>query len=177
MKLFKTLLLIFLCANISYAQKSKVLNIGAIADFPISKKLYYNYGVGAEASLLINTPNTKNFIFTFSALQYQFYAYDYDLSTIPATQIKKTKNDFFLRTTIGKLIQIKDKFFFNVQGGFGIGNAGRVQSSQIQPIFLAGPTFILPIKEKYCVKLHGSVGTFASGFFINVGAAFGFKFH
>jgi hypothetical protein len=177
MKTLKVLILFLICTNILYAQKSKILIIGAVSDFPISKKLYYNYGIGAELSYVLNTPNAKNFIFTFSALQYQSDTHIYDLSTIPATQIKTTKNDFFLRATIGKLIQIKDKFFFNVQGGFGIGYVGRGQSSEIQPTFLVGPTIILPIKEKYRTKLHAAVGTFAGGLFINAGAAFGFTFH
>ncbi len=177
MKILKILILFFICANQLYAQKQKTLSIGVISDIPVSKKLYYNYGIGAELSYLLNTPTAKNYIFTFSALQYQSDTYIYDLSTIPATQIKKTKSDFFLRTTIGKLIEIKDKFFFNVQGGFGFGYAGRGQSSYIQPTFLAGPTVILPIKEKYCTKLHASFGYFAGGGFVNVGGAFGFKFH
>jgi hypothetical protein len=64
-----------------------------------------------------------------------------------------------------------------VQGGFGFGYAARGQSSYIQPTFLAGPTIILPIKEKYCTKLNACFGYFAGGGFVNIGAAFGFKFH
>ena len=174
MKMVKIIFIIMIYSNNLYAQKQKTLTIGAVSDFPISEKLYYNYGVGAEASLMINTPNAKNFIFTLSALQYQFNTYSFP-STSPV-QIKKIENRPFVRTTIGKLIKASEKVFFNVQGGFGMGDAGRTQSSYIQPTFLVGPAFILPIKEKYCTKLHGSFGYFASGFFINFGAAFGFKF-
>ncbi len=164
----------FICTNAIYAQKQKTLTIGAVSDFPISEKLYYNYGVGAEASLIINTPNAKNFIFTLSALKYQFYIYSFPSTSL--VQLKKIDNRPFIRTTIGKLIKVNEKIFFNLQGGFGMGDAGRTQSSYIQPTFLAGPTFILPIREKYCTKLHGSFGYFAGGIFVNVGAAFGFKF-
>jgi hypothetical protein len=176
MKIIKTLFLLLICTNILYAQKPRMFNIGAVADFPISKRLYYNFGVGAEASVIINTANAKNFIFSFSALRYQFFKTNYDSDGMGGVvAVKKTITNPFLRLTIGKFITVKDKLFFNVQGGFGIGRAGEIQSSVIQPTFLIGPTVILPIKETYRLKLNSYVGSFAGGFFVNVGAAFGFK--
>jgi hypothetical protein len=175
MKILKALTLLLICTNILYAQKSKKLTLSAVSDFPISKKFYYNYGLGVEASYIINTPTAKNYIFTFSALQYQSYYYSFP-STSPV-EMKNNVKESFLRTTVGKLIQVNDKLFINVQGGLGIGYAAVQQKSKTQLTFLAGPTIILPIKEKYCIKLNASFGYFAGGGFVNVGAAFGFKSH
>jgi hypothetical protein len=174
MKYIKTLLLAILFASTAYCQKSKTLCIGVVSDFPISEKLFYNYGIGAEASLIINTANVKNVVLAFSALQYQFYYYSFPI--LGAEQERFVRNKPFYRLTIGKHIKVSGKLFFNAQAGFAIGEVARGQSSQIQPTFLIGPTIIFPIKEKYCLKLHGSFGTFAGGFFANMGAAFGFKF-
>jgi hypothetical protein len=176
MKYIKTLLLAILFANTSYSQKPKTITIGAIADFPISKKVYYNYGIGAEAALVINTTNVKNFVFTLSALQYQYDYYTPMPLSSGTVFIKSLKKNSFFRLTIGKHFKVYNKLFVNAQAGFGIGSAVGGQSSQIEPTFLIGPALILPIKEKYNAKLHAAIGAFAGGVFVNVGAAFGFKF-
>jgi hypothetical protein len=174
MKHIKTLLLAMLFTNTSYCQKSKTIYIGAVSDFPISKKLNYDFGIGVEATLLLNYSNLKNFTLSLSAqrLQVKNYIYqglnaDYKLVTgyVP-----------FVRVNVGKLYKVTNKLFFNAQVGFGLGKIANSQLSEIQPTFLLGPAVILPIKEKYCVKLHSSLGAFGSAFFVNMGAAFGFKF-
>jgi hypothetical protein len=174
MKKLRIIGLFIICTNVLYAQKQKTLFVNAVSDFPISKKLSFNYGVGAEVSLLIDKQNVKNLMFAFSVLQYQ--SYYYGLPLLSGEQVRFSRNELFYRLTIGKLFKASNKLFFNGQVGFGIGDAIRPQISQIQPTFLLGPAVILPIQEKYFVKLHAAFGTIGEAVFVNIGAAFGFKF-
>ena len=151
MKYIKTLVLAVLLVNICYPQKSKIIAIGAIADFPISKKANFDNGFGAEVSLISGKKNVSKLIFTFSYLEYQYSDLRFP-SGAPVAYYLKTQKPLY-KLTAGKLIKATGNLFFNVVGGFVFDNSSRQSTNTILMTLIAGPTLILPIKEKYCVKL------------------------
>jgi hypothetical protein len=158
-----------LCNTIAFSQKQKILLIGPVSDFPLTTTQSYDYAIGAEASLIKSGKKRAKMILSFSYAQYtisNIYSYSNPLNA-------KTTKRYAARLTAGALIQGSKTFFFCIKGGLG-SVEGILAGGGVAPILMAGPTFILPLNSKCCIKLNAEVGVFRVPF-ISVGVSFGYK--